>query len=328
MIWSPTGSAANYRASGYRDMKIIGKVTIIDGNGRVELDTHNTVLDNWRSRHAKWMISEISPAAFQPPNYIAVGNGTSSAASRSFTKLVSEFARKPISSRSIFGRYDARLVANFIYGQASGTWNEVGLVWGKDKSVNIATMENEPSTPPVWTTHPNNSIARDAEEYMEGASSLRVIGSNSEPTFRTVGLSVNASNFSATSTTACVQFWYYINSASLLTTNPILAISSSTVDGTNELLFTIDRSTLSDGWNFLSIPFSSATQNGLIDLSSIVRVKFVSTKSGVATERLDHIRFFDSNNPDEQFFARLQLPAPLEKNGRDYKSVIWTIRIV
>jgi hypothetical protein len=163
-----------------------------------------------------------------------------------------------------------------------------------------------------WTS--SNTLTLNTSAKKEGVGSLQSTGSKTDD-FRRVFYP--AINTGASVETDSLQFWYYVSDTSLFAAANQVELGSGGKADVDE--YNWDIGPLQNGWNFISLPLSSAGIMGAPDLNAINWFRIYRTKSGgTTTTRIDNIMF--TNNAVSNTFTPIAgdlvriLYNPLNKN--------------
>ncbi len=241
--------------------------------------------------------------------YIALGQTrTSNPDPRSLTALEDEFERTAVTARSVYQDTKARLAATFSATTGCGTIREVGLFDADAKQ----QMLNSCDVTTNWTSG-NGVVVLNTIDPKEGSACIETVGTDSIP-LANYSLGVSYSGFT---TNDRLQLWYYISDPTLLTLMR-LHIGSS---GSDYYQFTISGQ-LATGWNWFSLPISSAQVIGNPDINAISRFWVFSTKTNSVTERLDKIRLFQRSGT---MWFRSELTTDKNKAYNTVITVYWYV---
>jgi hypothetical protein len=285
--------------------------------GKLLLKRYNAITSTFRDRFALW----LTGSSINPPGYIALGNDSplSTEHKSNFTALKKEFSRIALTSKSRQGSDIARLVAIFTSNQGLGTTTEMGLF---DAAEDINQLHNCESTTD-WTTGGLNTLGVSTTEYREGAGSLQCNGTNNVR-FRNELLSLGATGKTESD---YFQIWYYADISFMGGDNLLVEISSSTSDNTDEYEFSIAKSSLSDGWNFLQWQISEGTKTGSPDLDNIVRIRVLwdASSADAAIDYIDSPRLFSKNG---NLFAYVEPTQTITKTPGQIFGVYWYLSMI
>lgn len=144
-----------------------------------------------------------------------------------------------------------------------------------------------------WITSGDNMLSV-SSIVQQGSGSVQVVGNETiefQKSFTT------AYNSGATTANAVLEFWYYISNVSKLAFSHKVQISSSGGAGQNEYHWSLDKSSLQNGWNLIQLKISDAgSTNGEADLSAINWFSISNIKFGSLTTRIDGIRIYADKN--------------------------------
>ncbi|WP_340201577.1 T9SS type A sorting domain-containing protein [Ascidiimonas sp. W6] len=189
------------------------------------------------------------------------------------------------------------VLATFTLKPASGGSNPPSTNWV------INTCDSKSG----WSGSSSNTLSI-SSNYKEGSGSLKSVGSGTDD-FRRTFSSINAQGATA------LEFWYYVNDISDLSSSDQVELGSGGRADTNEYNWEISRSTLNDGWNYIRLKFSDARiSGGTPDKTRLNWFRLYRKKSGNVTSRIDNIRLTNSTT------NRVQSPVSLDSNLKsDYK---------
>ncbi len=259
-------------------------VTIVlgTGTGQTRSITSNTAT-----------VLTTSPAWTTTPDTTSRYRITESLDVRTLTSIPREIERLTIATSKI-GSDNMTAVTVFRKTEAGGEWSHGMLTSAAALKVVVHECDNATDWDAPGT---GSAISLDATTRQEGAGSMRIdiSGTGAETTdFRNDNISVDGTLVSEA--TGILTFWYFISDASILTADPVVELSSSTSDDTNEFQWTVTKETINDGWNYIWLPLNTATHNGTPLLSNIVRIKVSSVyaaNSDGEILRLDRVWLFE-----------------------------------
>ena len=140
-----------------------------------------------------------------------------------------------------------------------------------------------------WTS--SNSLTVNTVDKKEGTGCLQSVGAKTDD-FK--GVFSPPINTGVTVAAGRLQFWYYVSDVSLFTSSNQIEFGSGGKADINE--FNWDIGTLVNGWNLITLPFSSAgVSGGTPDLSAINWMRIYHFKTGSVTTRLDQIVILDGS---------------------------------
>lgn len=122
----------------------------------------------------------------------------------------------------------------------------------------------------------------------EGDNSIQFSGSG-DVEFRKVFSPVYNANISEDD--AVLQFWYYVSSASRMTSSNQVELGSGGTNDVDEYFWTLTG--LETGWNLISLRMSDAAKAGNPDLNAINWFRLYNNKSGTVRNRIDEIQILD-----------------------------------
>lgn len=243
------------------------------------------IMDNGRQRLAHCIAYNTTVGL---PAYAAVGyNYRDGGNVTTLVELRDEIERVPISFRKE-EQYRTRYVATFDAHKGCGLWREIGLF---DADAKVDVLNNCDSAA-GWTTGTGNTLTLNTTTVMDGSGAMRCQGQN--------GLSfqnLNLGSITQTHTESSkLQLWYYINDVSKLQDELAIYATASTTDpSVNRYIFTVNKSLLSNGWNYISRRFSDGSKSGTVTPNTIRGIRLSATKTASVIEYLDRVRIFTSN---------------------------------
>jgi hypothetical protein len=192
------------------------------------------------------------------PRYIGIGIGTTTATSyRDMSGLVTEIDRVP--AVGFISNDVAELHGIIDPDQDNTVIRELGIFTDDAKSIVLSTCEVTTG----WTSA--SILTADNMEMKEGSACLQSDGGGSMR-FRNASLS-GGDGWKSSKT--YLQFWLHVRIGEV--SSIIVQLSSSILDGIDEYEWIIDPSTLSYGWNYMSLKVTDATTNGSPDINNIKR---------------------------------------------------------
>lgn len=139
-----------------------------------------------------------------------------------------------------------------------------------------------------WTSH--NTLSVNSTDKKEGTGCLQSVGSQPDDFRAVFSLPINTGASVAGSS---LQFWYYVSDVSRFSAENQVELGSGGKQDINE--FNWDIGPLVNGWNLITLPFSSAgISGGTPDLSSINWMRIYHTKTESVTTRVDQIVITDN----------------------------------
>lgn len=282
--------------------------------GEVLWQGHNTITDVLRQRVATW----FQGGAVTVPSYIALGNGImdTNETESALTSMEAEYARQAIDIQSLQASDVARISVAYLAKTGTGIVNELGLF---DSAASTATVDACDATT-GWSAAVG-AITLDNSDYKEGTGSLLNTISSGTGTGAFTKSTLTPALISGANDedTDFLQMWYQIDDVSDLSA-AVVRIGS---DSSNYYEWNVFAD-LVDGWNFLSLEFSEATQTGTPDIDAMDYFTFRSTNTGNCTQNLDAIRLF---RPAGNMFAHAELSTPIDKGIYQVLAIYWYIAV-
>ena len=136
-----------------------------------------------------------------------------------------------------------------------------------------------------------NTLTLNTTDQKEGSGCLQSIGSKTDE-FKKIF--APALNTGVTAATGKLQFWYYVSDISLFSANNQVEFGSGGAADVNEYMWPIG--TLVNGWNLITLPFSTASiTGGTPNLSSMNWLRIYHVKTGSVTTKIDNIIVLSGN---------------------------------
>ncbi len=298
----------------YLDGKLIGQVT-----------ADNVVAFEFRKQQAAWMAgkgafnSSTNPLGFKLPGFMAVGVGTSPAATnqKTVTELVTEVMRNDIATAPAILTNGTRFRTIFGANDIAADIKEIMMFDLDHLTTTVEACDSLGS----WTTGTNQTLTINTTARRVGSGSLQsatTAASPSNDTFRNAALGGLDISVSATR----LQLWFYVDDASKLSGNLTIELSSSTSDDTDEWQWLVAASGLVNGWNYIDLVFSDATIVGSPVTTNIVRFRLHVAKTHPVTTRIDHIRTFKATGTG---LSRVELSPAYTKQIGSVLNITWSI---
>jgi uncharacterized protein YjdB len=133
-----------------------------------------------------------------------------------------------------------------------------------------------------WTS--SNTLTVNTTNQKEGTGCLQSVGTSTDDFKRVFSPPINTGVSVATDN---LQFWYYVSDVSLFSTNNQVELGSGGKADVNEFSWNI--SNLVNGWNLITLAFSTANVIGTPDVSAINWFRLYRVKTGSVTSRIDNI---------------------------------------
>ena len=136
-----------------------------------------------------------------------------------------------------------------------------------------------------WTS--SNTLTVNSTDKKEGAGSLQSAGSKTDEFTRVFSTPINTGS---TIQDGNLQFWYFVSDISAFTAVNQVELGSGGKADTNEFNWNIGIGSLQNGWNLVTLPFSTATiTGGTPDLSAINWFRIYRAKGASVTTKIDQI---------------------------------------
>jgi uncharacterized protein YjdB len=136
-----------------------------------------------------------------------------------------------------------------------------------------------------WTS--SNTLTVDSTDKKVGTASLKSVGLSNEDFKRVFSTPINTGS---TVQDGNLQFWYFVSDISSFSAVNQVELGSGGAADKNEYNWNIGISTLQNGWNLVTLPFSTAvTTGGTPDLSAINWFRIYRAKTGSVTTKIDQI---------------------------------------
>ncbi len=134
-----------------------------------------------------------------------------------------------------------------------------------------------------WTS--SNTLTLNTADKKQGLACLQSAGTSTDEFKNVFSPAINTG---VSVQTDALQFWYFVSDVSLFTVNNQVELGSGGKADTNEYSWNIG--TLTNGWNLINLPFSSAAVLGTPDLGAINWFRLYHAKTGNVTTRIDAIQ--------------------------------------
>ena len=177
---------------------------------------------------------------------------------------------------------------------APGTCNiTVTTQDGEKKAIAVITVNQRPISKIIsncdsnsgWTS--SNTLTVNSVDKKEGAACLQSVGSKTDEFIKVFSTPINTGSTIANGN---LQFWYYVSDISSFSAVNQVELGSGGAADKNEFNWNIGISTLQNGWNLVTLPFSTAGTTGVTpDLSAINWFRIYRAKTGSVTTRIDQI---------------------------------------
>ncbi|MDX2431838.1 MAG: T9SS type A sorting domain-containing protein [Bacteroides sp.] len=142
----------------------------------------------------------------------------------------------------------------------------------------------------LWTG--SNGLTVDSGDKKEGVGALKFTGSGTDwfaKTFSQVYSGVDESGY--------LKLWLYVSDPSAFDGSGQIEITSSGSPDTDEYSWSLSGLPLTDGWNELVLPISSAVKSGDPDLNAINFFRVYQNLSASITVKIDDIRLQKTADP-------------------------------
>jgi uncharacterized protein YjdB len=149
----------------------------------------------------------------------------------------------------------------------------------------ISTCDSNTS----WTSA--NTLTVDSTDKKVGTASLQSVGSANGDFTRVFSTPINTGS---TIQDGNLQFWYFVSNISAFAADSQVELGSGGKADTNEFNWNISIATLQNGWNLVTLPFSTAKiTGGTPDLSAINWFRIYRAKTASVTTKIDQIIIVD-----------------------------------
>lgn len=136
-----------------------------------------------------------------------------------------------------------------------------------------------------WTS--SNTLTVDSTDKKVGTASLQSVGSLNADFTRVFSTPINTGS---TIQDGNLQFWYFVSDISAFTAVNQVELGSGGAADKNEFNWNIGIGTLQNGWNLVTLPFSTAgTTGGTPDLSAINWFRIYRAKGASVATKIDQI---------------------------------------
>jgi len=191
-----------------------------------------------------------------------------------------------------------------------GDKNAIAAITVNPRPVNkiISTCDSNTG----WTS--SNTLTVDSTDKKVGTASLQSVGSLNSDFTRVFSTPINTGS---TIQDGNLQFWYFVSDISLFSTNNQVELGSGGAADKNEFNWNIGIGTLQNGWNLVTLPFSTAgITGGTPDLSAINWFRIYRTKTASVTTKIDQIIVDGTLNTDTNIFLSgvSVFPNPLKED--------------
>ena len=177
---------------------------------------------------------------------------------------------------------------------APGTCNiTVTTQDGDKKAIAVITINPRPVNKIISTCDSNtgwtssNTLTVDSTDKKVGTASLKSVGLSNEDFKRVFSTPINTGSNLANGN---LQFWYFVSDISAFTAVNQVELGSGGAADKNEFNWNIGIGSLQNGWNLVTLPFSTAgTTGGTPDLSAINWFRIYRAKGASVTTKIDQI---------------------------------------
>jgi uncharacterized protein YjdB len=136
-----------------------------------------------------------------------------------------------------------------------------------------------------WTT--GNTVTVNSTDKKEGAACLQSVGPNTNDFIKVFSPPINTGSTIANGN---LQFWYFVSDISSFAAGNQVELGSGGAADKNEFNWNIDIGNLQNGWNLVTLPFSTAViTGGTPDLSAINYFRIYRFKGASVTTKIDQI---------------------------------------
>jgi hypothetical protein len=149
----------------------------------------------------------------------------------------------------------------------------------------------------------------------EGTACLQSVGSKPNDFIKVFSTPINTGSTIANGN---LQFWYFVSDISAFTAGNQVELGSGGAADTNEFNWNINIATLRNGWNLVTLPFSTAgITGGTPDLSAINWFRIYRSKTVSVDTKIDQIIIVDGTlNTDSNILLSgvSVFPNPLQQD--------------
>ena len=136
-----------------------------------------------------------------------------------------------------------------------------------------------------WTS--SNTLTLNSIDKKVGTASLQSVGLNTNDFIKVFSPPINTDSNIANGN---LQFWYFVSDISSFAAGNQVELGSGGAADINEFNWNISIATLQNGWNLVTLPFSTARiTGGTPDFSAINYFRIYRTKTASVTTKIDHI---------------------------------------
>jgi len=149
-----------------------------------------------------------------------------------------------------------------------------------------------------WTS--SNTVTVNSTDKKEGAACLQSVGPNTNDFIKVFSTPINTGSAIANGN---LQFWYFVSDISSFAEGNQVELGSGGAADKNEFNWNIDIGNLQNGWNLVTLPFSTAViTGGTPDLSAINYFRIYRFKGASVTTKIDQIIVDGTLNTDTNIF--------------------------
>ena len=139
-----------------------------------------------------------------------------------------------------------------------------------------------------WGSASANTLTATTTNKKQGTGSVQMVGSGTEEFKKVFSPAFNSGT---TISNGVLNFWYFVSDVTK-TGTVIIELGSGGAADVNELSWSLTG--LVNGWNEISLPFSTANQAGTVNLNAINWFRLFSPKTASITTRIDAIQVLNS----------------------------------
>ena len=197
---------------------------------------------------------------------------------------------------------------------APGTCNiTVTTLDGNKNAIAVITVNPYPVSKIISTCDSNtdwtsaSTVTENSTDKKEGTASLQSVGATGTVTTDFKKVFSPPINTGSTIANGNLQFWYFVSDINAHDTANQVELGSGGAFDKNEFSWNIDtknaNTPLQNGWNLVTLPFSTATiTGGTPDLSAINWFRIYRTKKASVTTKIDQIIVDGTLNTDTNIF--------------------------
>lgn len=139
-----------------------------------------------------------------------------------------------------------------------------------------------------WSSAAANALTATTTNKKQGTAAVQMVGSGTEEFKKVFSPAFNSGT---TLSNGVLNFWYFVSDVTK-TGTVIVELGSGGAADVNEFSWSLTG--LVNGWNEISLPFSSANQTGTVNLNAINWFRLFSSKTASITTRIDAIQVLNS----------------------------------